>query len=99
MPAGGAFVDNTCAPKDKQGLFSPLTPFPPLLMYVLCFLLFCPTPWCTCIMYVHTYSTQRHTQQHDTTWLDPSPPAVTLLCKSLHRAVVFSQPPKEMPYA
>lgn len=29
LPARGASVDNTCSPKDKEGLSSPLTPFSP----------------------------------------------------------------------
>lgn len=95
----GASVDSTCAPKDKQGLFSPLTPFSPFLMYVLYSSFFCPIPWCTCIMYVHTCI---HT--HTSIWphatngysfvVGPSPSAVTPLCKSLSQGLFFSQAPK-----
>lgn len=97
LPARGASVDNTCAPKDKQGLFSPLTPFPPLSNVCVVFLTLCPIPQCACIMYVHTcIHTHTHIWPHDTNGysfvVGCSPPAVTR-CVNPSVGVCFSVRP------
>lgn len=83
-------------PKNKQGLFSPLTPFPPILMYVLCFFYTLVYMYYVCAYIQYTHS---KTRTGAPLWSDPSPPAVTSPCKPLNQTLAYSQASKGTPHA